>query len=792
MSERQGVHGRPRQSSPAILPTVAAGASRACRGAHGALLRALLVALALLCALPAAPALAETPAAPAAGTGGAAVTVKDLESLVSTIEDEGKRKELVAQLKALIAAQNGAAATPAKPTGLSGLLATLSERVRQASADLVETATLVLNLPALWRWAAYTAADPEARMRGLVGFAQILAALGLGALAGWLAALPLRRPRRALDGRVAHGLLVRLPLVFGAALLDLLPLAAFAIVAYGLLSVLGPSASVRLIALALINASVIARGIAVAARIVLAPDSETRRLLPIASETAAYDYVWIKRFAAVIVYGYFGLETAELLGLPHSLYGLFRNLTGLLLSALLVVFVLQVRRPVAHWVRGRSGDDTPTGMRLLRARLADIWHVLAIGYVAVGFVVWALRIHGGSSFVLRGTLLTLLVLGLGQIAVSGARRLVNWLFAIGHDLRERYPMLQARANRYLPVVQGLLRWVIYVFVVLAVLQAWGVESFAWLARPEGREVVGRLVSITVVVVVALVIWEAISAVIERRLSRLDTSRGRMSSARLRTLLPFARRALMVTLLVMVGLIVLSEIGVDTAPLIAGAGVIGVAIGFGAQSLVKDVITGLFILMEDSVAVGDIADLGGHAGVVESMTMRSIRLRDYDGHVHTVPFSAVTTVRNMTRDFSFAVFNIGVAYRENVDDVIAVMKEVAESLRKDAGFAPYILEPLDVGGLDKFGDSSVVITARMKTLPAQQWRVAREYNRRLKIEFDKRGIEMPFPQRALWFGADKEGQAPALRARIEGAGAEAPAPEERPAERGDGGARRGPG
>jgi small conductance mechanosensitive channel len=790
MSEREDFGGQPRHlRRELILPTRTGDASASWRGALAARARAALIALALATA-GAAPALAEMPAAKSSSDN-SQVTVKDLESLVSTIEDPAKREQLLTQLKALIAAQKGKAATEAPNTGLSAMLATLSERVRAASADLVDTATLVLNLPALWRWAGYTAADPEARARGLAGFAELIAVLGLGALAGWVVALTLRRPRRALDARVAHGFLVQLPLVLGAALLDFLPLAAFAAVAYGLLPVIGPTSSVRLIALALINASVIARGVAIVARVVLALSSDARRLLPIASETAAYNYVWIKRFAAVIVYGYFGLETAQLLGLPHSLYGLFRNLAGLLLSALLIVFILQVRRSIAQRLRGRHGDDGTTGLRLLRARLADIWHVLAIGYVVVGFVVWALRIHGGSSFVLRGTLLTLLILGLAQLAVMGVRHLVDWLFAIGKDLRERYPMLQARADRYLPFVQGVLRWVVYAFVALAVLQAWGVDSFAWLATPEGREVVGRFFSIAVVVVVALIVWEMISVVIERRLSRLDTARGRMSSARLRTLLPFARRALLVTLIVMVGLIVLSEIGIDTAPLIAGAGVIGIAIGFGAQSLVKDVITGIFILMEDSIAVGDIADLGGHSGVVESMTMRSVRLRDYDGHVHTVPFSAVTTVRNMTKDFSFAVFNIGVAYRENVDDVIAVMRDVAESLRKDADYAPYILEALDVGGLDKFGDSSVMIIARLKVLPAQQWRIGREYNRRLKAEFDRRGIEIPFPQQTVWPGVDKAGNAPAMRVELEGRASEAPPGGDKEAARDVGGAQRKP-
>jgi len=748
--------------------------------------RAALVALALLSAAGAGPARAETAAAPQKSGGETAVTVKDLESLVSTIEDESRRKALVAQLKALIAAQKGRPAAETEQAGLAGMLAALSEQVRMASADVVETAALVLNLPALWQWLSDSAADPDLRARWLIGLGQIIAALGAGALAGWLVGAVLRRPRRALDTRLAHGLLVQIPLVIGCALLDLLPLAAFAAVAYGLLPLFEPSAPVRILALALINASVVARGITVLARVVLSPSSDARRVPPIASETAAYVFVWIRRFAAVTVYGYFGLETAALLGLPSALYGLFRNLTGLVFAALLIVFALQVRHGVAKWLRGSPSDASPSGLRVLRGRLADIWHILAIGYVVVGFLVWALRVNGGSAFVLRGTLLTLLVMGLAQLATMGVRRLMDRVFAIGRDLRDRYPLLQQRANRYLPVVQAALRWIIYAVAALALLQAWGVDAFGWLATPGGRAIIGRLVSITIVLVAALIIWEMISVAVERRLARLETEAGRgLSGARLRTLLPFARRAILIVLIVMVALIVLSEIGVDTAPLLAGAGVIGVAIGFGAQSLVKDVITGLFILIEDSVAVGDIAELGGHAGVVEGMSIRSVRLRDGDGHVHTVPFSEVTTVRNMTKDFSFAVFNIGVAYRENVDDVIAVMKEVAKGLREDPDYAPYIMEPLEVGGLDRFADSAVVITARIKVLPAQQWRIGREYNRRLKIEFDRRGIEMPFPQRALLFGVDKQGGAPAMRAQVEGAAAEAPQPEDRDAPRDNG-------
>jgi small conductance mechanosensitive channel len=220
------------------------------------------------------------------------------------------------------------------------------------------------------------------------------------------------------------------------------------------------------------------------------------------------------------------------------------------------------------------------------------------------------------------------------------------------------------------------------------------------------------------------------------------------SARARTLLPLIRNAFRVVLGVMVTLIVLSELGLNIAPLLAGAGVVGLAIGFGAQTLVKDVITGFFILAEDTISVGDVADIDGNAGVVEAMTIRSIRLRDVAGTVYTIPFSAVTTVKNLTKDFSFAKFDVGVAYDSDVDEVIGLMREVATELRQDPEFRYAILDDLEVMGLNQFTDSALMLLARLKTPPGQQWRVSREFNRRLKILFDKHGVEIPFPQRTI--------------------------------------------
>ena len=189
----------------------------------------------------------------------------------------------------------------------------------------------------------------------------------------------------------------------------------------------------------------------------------------------------------------------------------------------------------------------------------------------------------------------------------------------------------------------------------------------------------------------------------------------------------------------VALTSLSQIGVNIGPILAGAGVVGLAIGFGAQTLVKDVITGIFILAEDTVAVGDVVDLGGHVGVVEAMTLRSIRLRDHTGAVHTIPFSAVSTVMNMTRDFGYAVFDIGIAYSEDLDRVIDLLRKLGDEMRQDEAFARDIREPIEVMGITRFVDNAVIIRVRLKTAPGRQWDVEREFNRRLKRLFEEHGI-----------------------------------------------------
>jgi small conductance mechanosensitive channel len=295
---------------------------------------------------------------------------------------------------------------------------------------------------------------------------------------------------------------------------------------------------------------------------------------------------------------------------------------------------------------------------------------------------------------------------------------------------------------------------------LALLELWGVGVLRWLSSSTGEAALGHLVTVALVVICTLALWEAISLAIERSVTGRDAAGNLRLGGRTRTLLNIARNFVLVFLGLIALFLVLSELGVNIAPLLAGAGVIGLAIGFGSQKLVQDIITGMFVLFGDTMRVGDVVEVAGRAGVVEAVTMRTVVLRDEQGKVHTIPYSAIDTVTNLTKEFSYAVFDIGIGYRENVDEVMQVLRDLGAEMRQDPYFRRLILEPLEVAGLDRFTDSAVVLKARFKTRPLRQWEVTREFNRRIKNRFDQLGIELPFRQQTVYVGVDKQGQAPA--------------------------------
>ena len=233
-----------------------------------------------------------------------------------------------------------------------------------------------------------------------------------------------------------------------------------------------------------------------------------------------------------------------------------------------------------------------------------------------------------------------------------------------------------------------------------------------------------------------------------------------------TLNSIVSHVIRIVIFTMAMVMVLGELGIQIGPIMAAAGILGLAIGFGAQSLVKDVISGFFIFLEDQIRVGDVVQIAGKGGLVEKVNLRMTILRDLGGNVHYIPNGNIEVVTNMTKGYSRYVFKIGVAYREDVDEVMNIMREVDEEIRKDPEFGSDILEPLEIFGLDEFADSALIIKARTTTKPIKQWRIAREFNRRLKKKFDARDIEIPFPHQTIYMGKDKKNESPPLNVLIE--------------------------
>jgi moderate conductance mechanosensitive channel len=703
----------------------------------------LWVGLVLL-ALSGSPAKAASPAvSPAASAGPpeAAPAVAELEQLIDTLQDDKTRAALISQLRALIAAQRASTVAPSEPDDVVGRL---SRRFTAAAGEVLAGVAVLLDAPLLLAWVQWQMSDVATRARWFEVTAALLVVFGLGLGAAWivrhlLKRLLLRAPTSFGDSRTMRLLLLVLAIV-----IETLPVAAFAAVATTALAVTAPRfAMARYAVASLVYAMIAVQLICAVARALLVPSRADWPHLPLGEETRNYLLIWVRRFAGWTVFGYAAAAAAWWLGVPGGVHGLMLKIAGLVVAILAIVFVLQNRASVAGWIAGAPPTQSD-GWARLRSHIGELWHILAIVYIGGIYLAYALRIEGGSGYFLGATLVSLVV-------IVGARLLTRFItkvsrrgFAIAPELKARFPLLEQRANRYLPILTGFAGAAIYALALLTVLQAWDIRSFAWFQTEFGRKTAGALMSIAVVLAIAFAAWEVLVAVIERHLAGLDASAtaGRM---RRRTLLPLLRTTMLCIIFVIAALTILSEVGLNIGPLLAGAGMIGVAVGFGSQALVKDVITGLLILVEDQVAVGDIVDLGkDHKGVVEAISIRTIRLRDQAGVVHTVPFSDVTSVKNMSRDFAYAVARIGIAYGEDVDRVAEILRGVSEALMADEEIGPSILDPFDYQGIESLDESAVTLLLRVRTLPGKQFAVGRALNRLIKDAFAKHAVAMRDP------------------------------------------------
>jgi moderate conductance mechanosensitive channel len=525
--------------------------------------------------------------------------------------------------------------------------------------------------------------------------------------------------------------------------LRVVPLIGFAFTIQILLSAgMLTSRPAHLAVIGIVNAYLFCRIIMEILRLPLAPDVPSLRLVNIPTSRAARAMRRARLLLATGFFGYAFISISEVLGLDHNGSNVLTLLISLAIHVEIALTIWQCRRVVGQWISGKPGEQG--SFAGFRHWLGNSWHYFALFYVLALWIAWAGGIRNAFSELLRVVLVFIAALVIGNLAWNGSSALLERIFPDPSAATPRHPTILVRAQAYNPLIRGLIRVVIGILVIVLILQGWGMNAFGWLLTdPISRSLINAFVSIIITVAIALTLWEIANAFINSRIDHLSDTGQTRQAARLRTLLPMLKASIGVAISLVAGLICLSKIGVNAAPLLAGAGVLGIAIGFGSQKLVQDIITGLFLLLEDAMQVGDVITLASMTGTVERLSIRTIRLRGGDGSINIIPFSAVTTVTNMTRDFGYAQISIQVDYEEDLPRVYAVLTDIARTMRAEPAWGAMMRDDLQIFGLDQFGASALVITGQIRTGPGQHWSVRREFYGRIQKRFAEEGIEIPY-------------------------------------------------
>jgi small conductance mechanosensitive channel len=700
------------------------------------------------------------------------VSTRELEEVVTLLEDPQKRDALLKELKTLLQAQ----ALTSKPSVVEAqkpkedkkreLLAIeqLFSHFTSFSEDIIlaakATGALVMRTPDALEYAKDFFSQPQNR-RDLIKLLGGTAGAVLIAMIFWLFlrghVQSVTEKRKSLSARLVGGLYL--------VILSALPFAVLILSLFFLFKTLPSFPFGHSVALLLAVVISIYRIAMETVRILLSPENKETRVLPLDDEGANYFWLWALRFGKYAAFYFFIMNMLSMTNLSPPSFSFLRGVLLILFPLMISVFLLQLSREflLRKAVQPNNGKSTEQNLNKFFGIIRRYWALPAIAYTWGVFLLPLLRHEKGFRYLATATLGTLITL----LLVVFALRILSWLdqklFAINDLVKVRFPGLEGKTNRYLRVIKKFMATIVVIIGFGVACAVWGIPIARLVASETGSLVILRALAVLLTAGIALAVMEI-----------SDFSRGyllrkkgeRPVTQKMETLIPMITSAVKIAVAFVGGVVILGLLGVNTTPILAGAGIVGLAVGFGSQTLVKDLINGLFILFEESIRVGDWASLDGKSGLVETVGLRTVKLRDLHGNVHVIPNSSINTLTNLTKEFSRTVLDVGVAYREDVDEVIGILRQIGEEMREDPAYQADILEPLEVFGLDRFEDSAIIIRARFKTRPLKQWGIKREFNRRMKRIFDERGIEIPFPHRTIYMGEPKEGAAAPLHLEID--------------------------
>lgn len=682
----------------------------------------------------------------------------------------------------------------------NGLMAQVFDAIRERFAmvagQLRSAVGIILEIQTVGNWWQYNLGVPERRNVVLVALGEVIVILVGALVADMLARRLLARPRRLVESRAAASraaadrrkeeaektvdtggaagasamppdrrrgtgariaadrhwsLLQRFPYALMHWVLELIPLGVFLGIAIVLLYAFGGKSTIFYSAmLPVIDAYASTRLVLSVVHLMASPLGQGLRLIHISDGAARYLNRWLRWVVIVAVFGSAFADVAVQTGATRATHDALLKLVGLVVHAMLLVMVIRSRKEAAAAIRGPAADKG--GMSGLREVLADGWPFVATFCIVAAWLLWTVGTENGFQHVLRYFALSATVIvgaSLASIFILGA---IDRAFLAEHEgLRgpEGSPPAPAGPvvkSAYHLLVHRAVSIVIGIVALIILLQVWGLDTTSWFEEGSvGERLASAAATIAIAVALALLAWEALNNMLCRRVERWEESGDQGRAARLRTLLPMVRTTLAIAIGAIVLFSALDQLGVSIAPLLAGASIIGVALGFGSQKLVQDFITGLFLLMENAIQVGDFIKVADLSGSVEHLSIRTVRLRAPDGALHVVPFSSVSTVTNTNRGIGNASIRVTVAADSDVDKVFEVIRDIGAELRADPQFRSLILADLDLWGVDQVDGAAITILGQIRTLDKGRWPVQRGFNLRLLRRFRELDIEFANPQ-----------------------------------------------
>jgi small-conductance mechanosensitive channel len=687
-----------------------------------------------------------------------------INEIVAGLSDDQVRRLLIRELELAAEAAKAAKQTAPAPSGVARLAQMAEENISLFNKRLADIRSGAVAVPDFLP-KAYADLRGKGGAEGtFLMFVGILALLAAGVGAEWLFRRAVWDIRSRLITSPPDHWMVRIKRLLLWGLLEVFSICVFCAATVGLFFLFfNRSPFARLVVMMYLIVVLAVRGISLVLRFLLVPDSSSLRWVPLEDNAARYLYRWIMAIVLVLGVGFLIRGLLELQGISEEGVVFIRSVNAAIILAMLVYLIFDNRQPVARIICHGTGEPS-SGKNLLRSQVAAFWHWLALPYLVLLWCLWVFYLLVGQSdlvipmlALLSSPLLFILFNGFGQKLLSTLVGFVDQPEAEqqpcesgeGSDAQEPAAPADrktsggsAHVSRVVPILRSLLSFSIAGLIFFWMLGMWGIEVHV------GEEVMGAALKILLVISIAYVAWRVIEAAINRKLKEVqgsyetdeDSEAGGTGGSRIGTLLQLFRKFLLVVLLVIVALIVLSALGIDTKPLLAGAGILGLAIGLGTQNLIKDIVSGLFFLIDDAFRIGDYVESGKAKGTVEAISVRSLKLRHTRGMVHIVPFNQLGSVTNFSRDYNITKLDFRVPFDTDVDKVRKVVKKIDKEIQQDEEMGPNLLGPIKCTGVLALDDSALIMRVKFKSKPGLQFTIQRQVFRRLKELFDEKGLE----------------------------------------------------